>query len=79
MTTKTIKTILFASLIVAMILPFTGMQSASAMTEDEHRANLVVQLDKTEAEIVECKNPGVLERLNALRDRIIAAIAEIDG
>ena len=30
MTTKTIKTILFASLIAAMILPFSGMNYATA-------------------------------------------------
>jgi len=34
MTTKTIKTILFASLIAAMILPFSGMQIAEANIDD---------------------------------------------
>jgi hypothetical protein len=39
MTTKTIKTIMFASLIVAMILPFTGMNLAQAEKKtDEDRA-----------------------------------------
>lgn len=35
LTTKTIKTILFASLIVAMILPFSGMQFATAQTDKQ--------------------------------------------
>ena len=34
MTTKTIKTILFAGLIAAMILPFSGMQSVDAAHEN---------------------------------------------
>lgn len=41
MTTKTIKTILFASLIAAMILPFSGMNYAEAnlVTEDTERSD----------------------------------------
>jgi len=40
---KTTKTILFASLIAAMILPFSGMQGAEAQTEDSAYIKLVKQ------------------------------------
>ena len=39
MTTKTIKTILFASLIATLILPFSGMQYASAETISDEIVN----------------------------------------
>ncbi len=37
MTTKIIKTVLFASLIVAMILPFSGMNLANAQQADQDK------------------------------------------
>lgn len=48
MTTKTIKTIVFAALFAAMILPFSGMQSVHAVheSEEEHGA------DETPVEVI---------------------------
>ena len=67
--TKTTKTILFASLIAAMILPFSGMQFAEAeeqttMTDDQ-KQKLINKVQRLENRIAETDNEKVKERLKA--------------
>lgn len=54
MTTKTIKTILFTSLIVAMILPFSGMHFADATISCDEliRQDNLKKIDKIDTELV---------------------------
>ncbi len=96
MNTKTTKTIVFAALIAAMILPFGGMQTVYASHSDEHTtpdgsqgspsedavnaeklAKLEAQLIKTRAEIAECTDETVMDRLLVLEAKLVAAIAEL--
>ena len=62
MTTKTIKTILFASLIVAMILPFSTIQMADAVATKE-LANKKAEIKNIiKAKMLEQSNKDKLEK-----------------
>jgi len=74
MTTKTIKTILFASLIAAMILPFSGMNYAEA---DSANAEFKAKKDKLKAdkesfkdELAKTTDSKKKEKLGKILDRI---------
>lgn len=78
MTTKNAKTILFASLIAAMILPFAGMQMVDAVTEkqkdsfdaDKIRSALASKLTQANAEKSEAKDAKQLEKADRKLERI---------
>lgn len=62
MTTKTVKTILFASLIAAMILPFSTMDFADAMTDKNPKDKTLERLQEKQV------REEVLRKLTALAD-----------
>jgi hypothetical protein len=82
MTTTTIKTILFASLIAAMILPFSGMQFADAKSDNNTEYDkLSTQIDKEIVKFVKqsekfSDNPEKVAQLNEKfsekKDKLIA-------
>ena len=75
MTTKTMKTILFASLIAAMILPFSGMQFvvAEEQTEmsDDKKQRLINKVQKLEERIAQADDESVKEHLKAKQQAIL--------
>ena len=90
MTYKNTKTILFASLIVAMVLPFSGMQSANAThggwgvdhdnpTEfnyEERQQNLVDMLADIELRIASGPNDLVIEQMELIKQQILGKLLE---
>lgn len=71
MTTKTIKTILFAGLIAAMILPFSGMQIAEAeqaKTEQKIDAKKLRQM--IDSEIATEKDSKVIDRYSKIKQLV---------
>ena len=88
MTTKTIKTILFASLIAAMILPFSGMSNVNAeeltdveitQLEDElGLAILKLKVDNQQLEMIDKASAASLERANNIKiDELMAQMSEL--
>jgi hypothetical protein len=66
MTTTTTKTILFASLIAAMILPFSGMMMAEAAPNEN--ANDVVKMKIDEPQDIESSEYDVTENFQEFSD-----------
>lgn len=85
MTYKNTKTILFSSLIVAMVLPFSGMQSVDALhIGDEHsiynyeerQQNLVNMLPIIEDRIDNARSDEVKESFELVKQRILAKLLD---
>lgn len=86
MTYKNTKTILFASLIVAMVLPFSGMQYASALhagennsgiyNYEERQQNLVNLLERIEDRIETETNEDRKDRYELVIQKILAKLHE---
>lgn len=71
MTTKTIKTILFASLIAAMILPFSGMGFAQAEMSDDKKQQLMAKVISLEEKIAQAESESLKESLKAKQQEIL--------
>ena len=75
MTITTIKTILFASLIAAMILPFSGMGFAVAEEQtkmsDEQKQHLIKKVQQLEERIAQADDESVKEQLKATQQVIL--------
>ena len=67
MTSKTIKTVLFASLIVAMILPFSSLQIADAIATNDLANKKAKIKDTIKAKMIEQSNKDKLEKDNNLK------------
>jgi len=78
MTTKTIKTILFASLIAAMILPFSSMQFAEAQEVDNVTAAEIEKMAKKAQKITEKlsteDNPKKIAKLEKKLNKLLVKL-----
>jgi len=72
--TKKTQTILFASLIAAMILPFGGMNYAEAEMSDKKKEQLIAKVLKLEEKITQAEDELVKERLKAKQQKILKDI-----
>jgi len=73
------KIILFASLIAALVLPFSGMNYAAAEMTDDRKQQLIDKLEKLQERIDDSTNESLKERLDARQQVILEKLFnEID-
>ena len=74
MTLKNSKTILFAGLIAAMILPFSGMDYATAELIDEQKQQFIEQVQQLEKQISQTDDAEQKEILEAKLQNLLKEI-----
>ena len=75
-TSRTIKTVLFAFLIAALILPFSGMNYAQAEMSDSQKERIIKKIQLLEDQIENATDESIKEKLQARQQAMLEKLYE---